>query len=33
MLVSEAEARAVAEGLRAHFVGLYMPSERGVEIL
>lgn len=33
MLVSEAEARAVAEGLRAHFVGIYTPIERGVEIL
>ena len=30
---SEAEARAVAEGLRAHFVGVYEPVVRGVELL
>ena len=36
MFASEAEARAVAEGLRmqgTHFVGLYEPVKRGVEIL
>ncbi len=30
---SEAGARAVAEGLRAHFVGVYEPVVRGVEFL
>lgn len=30
---SEAEARAVAEGLRTHFVGVYEPVARGVELL
>ncbi|CAN5220274.1 4-(cytidine 5'-diphospho)-2-C-methyl-D-erythritol kinase [soil metagenome] len=30
---SEAEARAVAEGLRTHFVGVYEPVTRGVELL
>jgi 4-diphosphocytidyl-2-C-methyl-D-erythritol kinase len=30
---SEAEARTAADGLRAHFVGIYRPVARGVEIL
>ncbi len=30
---SEAEAGAVAEGLRTHFVGVYEPVARGVELL